>query len=131
MYKRQLEYRPHSSSALFTELWQQDTATPELMEKVFDRWRARSLNPNARKASDAAPSPQTVQAARVALKNRAPARNAVPSQAPRAAPPFTPQPSALASQVRERLKAKAASSGKPQNLSDVKSMLNSAFHNNI
>jgi len=120
-------------SAQFTELWQQDTATPELMEKVFDRWRARSLNPAAKRTSNnPAPRPQTIQATRSALKNRAPANNAMPTQTPRpATPTISQQPNALAAQVRERLKAKTASQGKPQSLSDVKSMLNSAFHKNI
>jgi len=128
------EYRPHSSSAQFTELWQKDTATPELMGKVFDRWRARSLTPDNRKGEAAPVQPPlpTVPAARATLRNRPPAHIA-PAQTVRpAAPPNTQQPNALAAQVRERLKAKAAAGqGKPQSLADVKSMLNSAFHKNI
>ena len=128
------EYRPHSSSAQFTELWQQDTATPELMELVFDRWRARSLDPAPRKMADTAtPRAPMIQATRAELKTRAASRNVAPPHTPRPAPQTTaPQPNALAAQVRERLKAKAAAGqGKPQSLADVKSMLNSAFHKNI
>ena len=36
------DYRPHSSSAKFTELWNQEIATPELMDRVYINWRARS-----------------------------------------------------------------------------------------
>jgi len=132
------EYRPHSSSAQFTELWQQDTATPELMAQVFDRWRARSLNP-ARKNGETAPKPPTIQDTRAALKTRAASRAPMPAQTPRQSlppitqQPITQQPNALAAQVRERLKAKATAGAqaKPQSLADVKSMLNSAFHKNI
>lgn len=124
------EYRPHSSSAQFTELWQKDAATPELMEKVFDRWRARSLNPGGKSAESTNRLPDP----RAALRKRMPERTEAPQvrRATPAAPNPTHQTSALAAQVRERLKAKAAAgSGKPQSLSDVKSMLNSAFHKNI
>jgi len=129
------EYRPHSSSAQFTDLWQQDTATPELMEVVFDRWRARSLNPKA-KLGESEPRAPSIQDTRAALKTRAQTRRPVsPQPAPRQPAPkpvAQQQPNALASQVRERLKAKAAAGqAKPQSLADVKSMLNSAFHKNI
>ena len=127
------EYRPHSSSAQFTDLWKREVATPELMEKVFERWRARSLNPGGA-SSDAAPRTPTVQETRAALRKRTPVQTAAP--AVRTARPAAPNPSqqsnALAAQVRERLRAKSASAqSRPQTMSDVKSMLNSAFHKNI
>jgi len=142
------EYRPHSSSAQFTELWKEDRATPEMMEKVFDRWRARSLNPDG-KSKETTAQVASISDTREVLRQRAAARPAAaqpaaprqsmshPSGAvrqtamrPQAAP--LQQPSALAAQVRERLKAKAAQSGtKPASMADVKSMLNSAFHKNI
>jgi len=137
------EFRPHSSSAQFTELWQRDTATPELMGKVFDRWRARSMNPGGASvtrapAIGAAPA---ISSPRTALNqghaaSGASHRNTPPNPRSRVARPHIPkadkQPSALAAQVRERLRAKAnAPLGAPQTLSDVKSMLNSAFHKNI
>ena len=126
------QYRPHSSSAQFTELWQTDAATPELMGKIFDRWRARSLNPT-RKPSDVAQRPPTIQDTRTALKNRAPTRNVAPPNRPRAvASTRAPQATPLAAHVRERLKANSTNAnGKPQTLADVKSLLNSAFHKNI
>jgi len=121
------EYRPHSSSAQFTELWKQDTATPELMQRVFERWRARSLNPAGK--TQAAPRAPSIENARANLRKRADRR-------PPAAPPATArlQPGALAAQVRERLQVKSANvapSGASQGLPDVRSRLNAAFHKNI
>ena len=120
------EYRPHSSSAKFTELWKNDMATPELMGKVFDRWRARSFNPKDRPNAPAQASVEAV--ARAGF-----------SQAPAARPPAArqhgaanQQPSDLASQVRERLKAQSSPMLKrAPGLAEVKSRLNSAFHKNI
>ena len=120
------EYRPHSSSAKFTELWKNDMATPELMGKVFDRWRARSFNPKDRPNTSAQASVEAV--ARAGF-----------SQAPAARPPAArqhgaanQQPSDLASQVRERLKAQSSPMLKrAPGLAEVKSRLNSAFHKNI
>lgn len=121
------EYRPHSSSAQFTDLWKRDVATPQLMSKVFERWRARSLYPDGKPAEPVVHVP-TVQDTRAALRKRAPAAPPATARAPAPAQ----QSSALAAQVRERLKAKAAAApGKPQSMNDVKSMLNSAFHKNI
>jgi hypothetical protein len=123
------EYRPHSSSAQFTDLWKRDVATPQLMGKVFERWRARSLYPDGKPAEPVVHVP-TVQDTRAALRKRAPAPP--PAAAPRRTSAPVQQSSPLAAQVRERLQAKAAAaSTKPQSLSDVKSMLNSAFHKNI
>ncbi len=121
------EYRPHSSSAQFTDLWKRDVATPELMSKVFERWRSRSLTPGG-EGNSGGPVTPTVQQTRAALRNRQlppPAQQQAPQTA-------AEQTSALAAQVRQRLQAKAAATqSRPQNLSDVKSMLNSAFHKNI
>lgn len=120
------EYRPHSSSAQFTDLWKRDVATPELMSQVFERWRARSLNPSGAQ-KNATPQVATIQQTRAALRKRTPTK-------PASAPAFSPQTpvSDLAAQVRERLQAKAAAAqSRPNSVSDVKSMLNSAFHKNI
>ena len=132
------EYRPHSSSAKFTELWKNEMATPEMMGKVFDRWRARSYNVEG-KSSGSAQVP--VEAVARAGFSQAPA--AAPPAAPPARPstaqpralnqqPINPQSNNLAAQVRERLRAQATPASKmPQGLADVKSRLNSAFHKNI
>lgn len=123
------EYRPHSSSAQFTELWKTDMATPEMMGKVFDRWRARSYNvENKSPVAGQAPTEAAVR----------PGFGQAPAAAPPARPPVAQpraldqQPSNLAAQVRERLRAQATPASKmPQGLADVKSRLNSAFHKNI
>ena len=143
------EYRPHSSSAKFTELWKYDTSTPELMSVVFDRWRARSFHPNGKPtAAPAAPAPAVGRAPHQGLRRSAPpvaapaARPAAPQQmgfapAPPAHQQARPlvaqaqqQAGALAGQVRDRLKAHTPPA-RPASISDVKSMLNSAFHKNI
>ncbi len=128
------EYRPHSSSAKFTELWKNEMATPEMMGKVFDRWRARSYNVEG-KSSGSAQVP--VEAVARAGFSQAPAA-APPARPSTAQPralnqqPINPQSNNLAAQVRERLRAQATPASKmPQGLADVKSRLNSAFHKNI
>ena len=103
------EYRPHSSSASFTELWAQDTATPQLMQSVYRRWKQRSHDD-----SDAAPA----------------APNGQPAPAPpRATParPAAPRPMDVQS-TRAALRQRGAVPAKAQSLQDVKSMLNAAFH---
>ncbi|NNE58687.1 MAG: ATP-binding protein, partial [Hellea sp.] len=53
------QYRPHSSSAKFTELWAHDNATPEFMKKVFESWRGSGARKKgAPDPSQAAPTPQ-------------------------------------------------------------------------
>ena len=118
------EYRPHSSSAQFTELWKKDMATPEMMSKVFNRWRARSFNPKDRPNSQNQPS---VEATARAGFSQAPVAQASQHRA------ANQQPSDLASQVRERLKAQSSPMLKKRapGLAEVKSRLNSAFHKNI
>jgi len=128
------EYRPHSSSAKFTDLWKRDVATPQLMSQVFARWRARSLHPNGKPShlpqSYSAP---TIRDTRAALRNRAVVPGGNGSTSMGVTPPSKQQATDLAAQVRGRLKAKAHKStqANPHSLSDVKSMLNSAFHKNI
>jgi len=129
------EYRPHSSSAQFTDLWKEDRATPEMMSMVFDRWRARSLNLGGKNEATT-PKVASVQQLRN-VASRRPAAAPAPAARPPVGqtPPSRPasqQTSDLAAQVRERLRANAAPvASKPSSLADVKSRLNSAFHRNI
>ncbi len=127
------EYRPHSSSAQFTELWQRDHATPQMMEQVFNRWRARSLHPDGKPQQTSAPVTPSVQDTRAALRRRNTERASVqrPHQSSQAS---TPQPGTLAAQAREKLLAQAAQGSTSQassTLADVKARLNSAFHRDI
>lgn len=124
------QYRPHSSSAEFTDLWNRPDVTPEFMEIVFDRWRARSLGKDTKQGAPAATSsPQAaVNAVRHSLRQQvaaAPAQTQQPAQAPQ---PVRQAVTASASQMRQRLQSAAA---KPSSLSDVKSMLNTAFNRDM
>ena len=119
------EYQPHSSSAKFSDLWQQDLATPRLMATVYDRWRARSLHPNGKPSEPVTGMPPTIKDTRAVLRQQR------ATGAPTRAPQAQPQPaSSVSAQVRQRLQAQGAPA-KPQSLSDVKAMLNSAFHRDI
>ena len=142
------EYRPHSSSAKFTDLWNREMATPELMELVYNRWRARSLTvTDSIDTSGSRPlsTAQSVQKTRAAMAARPSASAAQPTQTPlrrpaarMAAPLQAPAASArtstgggISDQMRQRIIANASGASKPQSLSDVKSMLNSAFNRDM
>lgn len=142
------QYRPHSSSALFTELWQKDTTNAAFMETVFNRWRARSLTPNSSQSNleqivNSNPKPQpTVQSTRNNLiRQQANQRANVEAQNPsnyhQRVPQNAPNPIAstqnaspsISAAMRHKILEKATS--RPQSLSEVKSMLNSAFNRDI
>ena len=118
------EYRPHSSSAEFTDLWNRPEVSKEFMDTVFSRWRARSLG-TTKTASEAAPAPKirTTTSAAVQSARMAAARSAA------AAPRQAPQTASTASQMRQRIQA--AGSAKPQSLADVKNLLNTAFNRDM
>lgn len=40
------EYRPHSSSAAFSDLWQKGDINSTFMDQVFERWRHRTIHIN-------------------------------------------------------------------------------------
>ena len=102
------QYRPHSSSAEFTDLWNTDDLTEEFMTGVYENWRERQFSQGRR--TRRAPSP------------------AISSQNA-----HKPQESTI-----RKLHAQSARAADPgpatalkSSLHDVKSMLNTAFHNNI
>jgi len=120
------EYRPHSSSAEFTDLWNRPDVTPQFMETVFDRWRARSLGKNTKQdaPAKATTSQAAVNSVRHSLRQQvaaAPAQSQ-PRQAPMQAA------TASASQLRQHMQSAAT---KPSSLSDVKSMLNTTFNRDM
>ena len=121
------EYRPHSSSADFTDLWNRADVTEEFMNLVFDRWRARSLLKNTQ-----APAPvnQPVTSARAAIHDVRQTLRQQPARAP-AQPAFTPQATVANKTTQLRQRLQAANAQKPQSLSDVKSMLNTAFNRDM
>ena len=130
------EYRPHSSSAEFTDLWNRPDVSPEFMSTVFDRWRARSLTKTGtQNSSGRLATPQAaVNSARHSLRQQA-AANPPQPQRPQPMAQSVAQPgvrqaiTASASQMRQHLQSAAAI--KPSSLSDVKSMLNTAFNRDM
>ena len=134
------EYRPHSSSAEFTDLWNRPEVSPEFMDTVFDRWRARSLTKAGNQnSSDRVATPQAaVNSARHSLRQQAaanppqpqrPQQMAQPVAQPMAQPSVRQAVTASASQMRRHLQS--ATAAKPSSLSDVKSMLNTAFNRDM
>ena len=123
------EYRPHSSSAAFTDLWNRAEVTDEFMELVFDRWRARSLLRTTAKETQAQkvvqrPASPPVSTIRQNLRRQTPPPgHAQPLQSIQATA------SNAATHVRQRMQTTVAN--KPQSLSDVKSMLNTAFNRDM
>ena len=125
------EYRPHSSSAAFTDLWNRAEVTDDFMELVFDRWRARSLLRTTAKEA------QTQQAAQIGNPAKPPISTIRQNLRQQTPPPARAQPlqsmqataSNAATHMRQRMQTTAAN--KPQSLSDVKSMLNTAFNRDM
>ena len=116
------EYRPHSSSAEFTDLWSRPEVSKEFMDTVFKRWRARSLGKTT--APEVAPAAPTSTSAAVQSARMAARRSA-------AAAPRAPVPSACPSAAQMRQRMQTASAAKPQSLADVKNMLNTAFNRDM
>ncbi len=120
------EYRPHSSSAKFTQLWAEDRTTPEFMRSVYQNWRSRT-------------TPRDNQ------QGVAPNPNSAPTQASTAAPsarPSAPMPKSRVPTKQAQMRSVAQNSaGNPaiaqarmtagnrkQSLADVKKILNGAFN---
>ena len=153
------EYRPHSSSASFTDLWNRPDVTKEYMELVFDRWRARSLSASRTLAQPRQTTTTTTTTSAGNMQVRQVRKNmqnpdAQPSQSlrrPTVASMQPPQQQAHAPQalarptahmqppvqdqhqgttgLRNSLRAKVPA--KPQSIADVKSLLNNAFNRDI
>ena len=136
------EFRPHSSSAQFTELWQKDLATPHMMDTVFNRWRARSLNPDGKSIAAIAANMGNMPGARgngSTLRPRAPVaqphRRAATSGSLAAQARQKLQAQAQAAQDQATAQAAKQAQAQPSravgSLNDVKNKLNSAFHRNL
>ena len=136
------EFRPHSSSAQFTELWQKDLATPHMMDTVFNRWRARSLNPDGKSIAAIAANMGNMPSARgngSTLRRRAPVaqphRHAATSGSLAAQARQKLQAQAQAAQAQATAQAAKQAQAQPSravgSLNDVKNKLNSAFHRNL
>ena len=149
------EYRPHSSSAVFTDLWNRPEISHEFMNLVFDRWRARNrLKDETAKyysaSNQGAPFRQgapTHSGAAPQRKIHPPIGKAQPiypkQQQNRQPMPRQPQqPAAAHAQMRRPHAPNEEVNRAPkpnisdrlknaQSISDVKSMLNSAFNRDM
>lgn len=130
------EYRPHSSSASFSQLWSSEEASEDFMLKVFEQWRTRSIKKSGPKtvaAGKSRKSGQTVSAARQYMQT---ALRQTSGDNTSAGYPASPAPTPVKQKPRVpvidhaaiRAAAQRVDSAKPQSLAEVKSMLNSAFN---
>lgn len=117
------QYRPHSSSAKFTELWAHDLATPEFMHNVYENWRNRSIPADGTQAPSVS----------------APSAPAAPQPQPRQRAQQTPRPNHAGGQQSLRRVAQAGTANnqrgaapaipqRKQSLADVKKILSGAFN---
>lgn len=128
------EYRPHSSSASFTELWARDTSTPEMMETVFANWKTRTHGDKSIEAELHGDQPAARPVARSMAPPAAPRPQAELTMAQRvaAAPSLrrtTPEPglSKLSAMRKQGVPTQAPNSN-TQSGNDIKQLLNAAFH---
>jgi len=118
------QYRPHSSSAKFTELWSQAEASPEFMAGVFESWRSRTLRRDSAQGPGHAKRPTVASSnPRGQLQQMATQRTS--SQAQSAIRQTIMQNEVLRSAVK-KVERPAT-----QSLSDVKNLLNSAFNRDM
>lgn len=121
-------YRPHSSSAKFTELWKDDLTTPEFMKSVFNNWRNRSVS------DEPSSSPASTNSTISGSQNSAASAPAAP-----AAKQPTPQLRQAGGQQSLRKIAQGGATPNPrlpigqsaqkkQSLADVKKILSGAFN---
>lgn len=142
------EYLPHSSSAAFSDLWQREMTNPEFMNVIFERWRNRVIAkpgsqngqprgqtsyqrgegvpqkmftppPPHRQNIGQQNSPQNGHATHSSQRHIQQERQSAPINSNGAITPV----------MRQRILEQATS--KKQSLSEVKSMLNSAFNRDI
>ena len=115
------EYRPHSSSAKFTDVWASGEKSPAFMAQVFENWRSRSVKAHPSEVGGArvqTPAARQAPAARAAFQP--------PADASKPAPATRVGPSGSA--PRRAAQAPATAPAQAQSLADVKSMLSQAFH---
>lgn len=133
------EYRPHSSSAKFTELWAREQTTPEFMQQVFHNWRTRTIShepdhnpqPGQRAPAPAMPNASAhlrrPPGAPIANQSQPPAAQSLRRVAQNS------QTGNLAGNMAARASALVRPAGaggglRKQNLADVKKILNGAFN---
>lgn len=135
------QYLPHSSSAVFTDLWSKDATSPEFMRTVFDRWRNRTVDLDANQSTAMTPEQSSVRrghnVARAGThQTSAPRHSAQSVQRQERSGMIGHNPAAtnkkgITPAMRQKILERSASVTKPQSLADVKSMLNNAFNRDI
>ncbi len=124
------EYRPHSSSAKFTQLWEEDSTSVSDMERILESWRSRSFNPSAEGSNSA--RTQAPQSAATIKRPSQVAPSAVSQARARSqAPGAAGMEQIMASRQRLQSAAPKAGQNAKQSLADVKRILNGAFNKDI
>lgn len=121
------EFRPHSSSASFSQLWSGEEASEEFMLKVYEQWRTRKIK------RDTEPQPSRVQAGATSTTSaaREHMKRALQQAATQASP--VSRPNASSPRIDHgaiRAAAERLDNKKTQSLAEVKNILNSAFNRN-
>ncbi len=127
------QYRPHSSSASFSEMWgNTDEMSDEFMLKVFNQWRTRTIDKKQPSAAHPRLKPGAPVSAARAHMQKSLAQTGQPSGAPSGAThlnvPRSANPNGPIDHAAIRAAAKRLEGAKTQSLAEVKSMLNSAFN---
>jgi len=99
------ERRPHSSSAQFTDLWNSGEIAPAYMEDVYENWRTRSFDSKQ----------QQPETPRQAINSKPNVQKLTPRS----------------QQARTASHVVSPPSQNPNSITDIKKMLNSAFHKKI
>lgn len=114
------QYRPHSSSASFTNLWAQDRSTPQLLEQVFTSWRTRTHVDKISETPRRSPN-QNLHSADPEEENLA--------QRVAAAPSLRRQSHETGPSKLSALRASSGDgNGNSQSSSEIRQLLNAAFH---
>ena len=134
------EYRPHSSSASFSDLWSKGDLSEEFMLKVFDQWRTRTIRKEDRSGHgrpsqmrSAVPVASAREHLQRALENTSqstskPRVSAMGQYSVGRSPTANPTARGGIDHAAIRAAAQRIENTKTQSLSDVKNMLNSAFN---
>jgi DNA helicase HerA-like ATPase len=135
------QYLPHSSSAVFTDLWSKDATSPEFMRTVFDRWRNRTVDLDANQTTTITPEQSSAhrshKVARASTQQTPNHRHSAQSTQRQERSgmvghnPATANKKGITPAMRQKILERSASVTKPQSLADVKSMLNNAFNRDI
>ena len=121
------EYRPHSSSAKFSEKWKGGEQTSEFMGQVFNNWRTRSYSRES-DTSGVPTRPNYKQAANPVSQSQRASANSTYRSHDGANQGHVAPANHGASAAIQSIRAQSEAPKPGQTLKDVKNYLNSAFH---